>query len=74
MQTTSVTIRGVEYDVDYTYEYDPSVGVDGVYEWGFTHLTAAEADALALTQEEDDAVGQELTDIARSDPGPDDFV
>lgn len=73
MQTACVTIRGVQYDVEYTYEYDPSVGIDGVSEWGFTDLSAAEETALALTQAEKEAVEQELTDMARSDPGPDDF-
>lgn len=73
MASTFITLRDVEYEVEYTYEYDPSVGVDGVYEWDFVRLTAAEVAALALTEAESDAIGQELTDIARDYSGPDDY-
>jgi len=68
-----VTIRGVEYSMEYTDEYDPSVGIDGVSEWSFTDLTGPEVDALGVTDAENEAVCQTLTNIARTDTGPDDF-
>ena len=62
MRTATISFRGEDREVEYTYEYDPSVGIDGVTEWSFTSPAPPEP-----TEAEYDEVANVLTFFARQD-------
>jgi hypothetical protein len=75
MATGSITLRNTSYDVTYNYEYDPSVGIDGVGEWDFENLSQQEIEALNLTElEEEDIINQLNLMGNEYDESPDDCM
>lgn len=67
MRRTFLSFRGEEFEVEFTYENDPSVGIDGVCDWGFV------GEAPEPTPTEFNTICDQLTAMVRNEDVGDDF-
>jgi hypothetical protein len=67
MASTWITFRDEEREVEYTdHGYEPDTGAH-VIEWGFRALSPDEHEALAITDDEEQAICEELAERSLDD-------